>query len=174
MYRNSAYRIVDLCNIIKELYRKDYEESCYKSDEECPHRSDTVAGSRNGHKSCKRRVKCHGHIRFAIAYPCKYHGHNSSHCCCKVRIEHYKGCKLHIRICRHCNRRTAVKSEPAEPENEYAKSHCRQVMARNRSCFPVLIIFSDTGAEHCCSQTCDKTSYHMHAGRTCKIMEVQG
>src|SRR5699024_4325893 len=141
MYRNSTYRIVNLCNIIKELYRENYKESCYKTDEECSHRSDAVAGSRNCHKPCQRRIKCHGHIRFAITYPCKYHGHNSSHCCCKVRIEHYKRGKLHICICCHSYSRTAVKSKPAEPEDEYAESHCRQVMARNRSRFSFLVIF---------------------------------
>src|SRR5699024_6239161 len=104
--------------------------------------------------------------RFTITYPCKYHSHNSSHCRCKVRIEHYKRGKLHICICCHCYSRTAVKSEPAEPENEYAESHCRQVMARNRSVFTVLIIYSDTRAEHCEHKTCDKTSYHKHSGRT--------
>ena len=67
----------------------------------------------NTNETCKSTVHCHGNIRFTVTYPCE---EESNKCCCS-------SCKVCCHgditetFCGSCCG-TAVKSEPAEPENK--------------------------------------------------------
>ena len=171
--RNRTYRIIYLCYIIKELHSQNYQNTGDQADEECSNRSHTVTGSRNSYQPRKSCIKRNRHIRFSITDPCKNHTHDCGNRRCKVCIEHYQRCQFHIRICRHCNCGSSVKSKPAEPEDKHTERHRHDIMPGNRSCFSVFIVFSDTRPKHCRAKACDQSSNHMYTSGTCKIMKAK-
>ena len=171
--RNRADRIIDLRDVIKELNRKNDNETGNHTDEECAGRRYAVASCRNRYKARERRVEGHRYVRLAVLEPGKDHSDNGCDSRCEVCCHESIGSGNRIVRRVHRDRRAAVETKPAEPQNEYAECHRGQVMAGNRSCLAVLVVLADSGAKHPRAEAGDHTADIVNNRGASEIMHTK-
>ena len=173
MHGHGADRIVDLGDVIEEFDAQDDQDAGNEADEEGTERRDTVAGCRDGDKTCERCIEGHRYVRLAIADPGEDHGDHGCDSGSQVGVDEYKRSCDSGSIGIHGNGRSAVESKPAKPEDEDTERCGRHVVARDCSCLAILIVFTDAGTQHPGAEAGDKTADHMDTGGTCKVMEAE-
>ena len=173
MYRHSADRVVDLCDIVKKLHRKNDQDAGDKTDHKGAEGSHAVTARRDGNQACKGGVEGHGDVRLAVTKPGEDHSHNCRHCCRQVGVHEGKGSMESIRAVCHGGGGAAVETEPAEPENEDAQRHSHHVVAGNGLDLSLPVIFADPGSQHPCTQTGNDAAYVVDNRASGKIMEAQ-
>src|SRR5574344_818269 len=95
VYGNSTCRVINLCNLIKELNAEHDKDTGTDTDDcSCP-RVDCRTTCGDCDKTSKRAVHSHRHIWLLVADPSNNHGSNRSTSCCKV------GCHKNIAYV-HC------------------------------------------------------------------------
>ena len=172
MNRHGTDRIVDLCHIVKKFNRQDNQKSRYYTDHKGSKRRNTVASGRDRHKSRQRGVQRHGDVGFAVTHPGKDHRHD---CCdCRRQVRVHKSQRSVERICaiRHGSCGAAVKSEPAEPQNEDAQRHGCHVVSGDRSHLAVPVVLADPGSQHPGADKGTDAADHMNCTGAGKIMEA--
>ena len=166
MDTDRTYRVIDLGYFVEEFYGEYDEDTSDQSDDDCRVVADGVASGGDCYESGEGTVECHGYIWFSIADP----GYNKGCKCCGSSGK--IGCHCDItEVCGSCCGRAAVETEPAEPENKYAKSCNGKVVSGNRTDISFFIIFSNTRSEDFGTNKCTDTADHMDCCGTCKIVE---
>ena len=145
MYSYSADGVVDVEHIVEEPYAKAYKHARYSSDDDSSESVGNVTARRDCNQTRQRCVKTHTDVGMTILDPREDHtydrgdsGSNSGRQ--KDRSKLFNRC-----------RSRAVKSVPAEPENEYAQSAKRDVVTGESADLDLAVLalleLTDTGAE---------------------------
>ena len=173
MYGDSANRIVDLGNLVKEFDGKDNNDAEYRTHDGSAKGRNRVASGGNAHKAGQSRVIGHGHIGFPVANPGEHKGHAAGNRRSQIGIEeNHTGADQRV-IGIHGYRGAAVEAEPAEPKDEHAQRSCRNIMSQNGFRLAFLVVLTDTGAEHGRADAGADAADHMYCRGTGKIMESQ-
>ena len=173
VHGNSADRVINLDNVIKEFNGEDAEHTGNDADDGSAERINHIAACGNGNQTGQSTVKGKGDIRFAVTHPAGDQRGNGSQRSGQVGIEADQTSGNHGVIACHCHGGATVEPEPAEPQDKHAQGHGGQVVAGDCAGLAVLVVLTNTGAKHPGAQAGGNAANKVNGGGTGKIMEAQ-
>ncbi|MPM64663.1 hypothetical protein SDC9_111551 [bioreactor metagenome] len=171
MHRNGTDRIIDVSNLFKE-FNGEYND--YAADDPNDGRAErrdciTACGYCNQAGECS--VEGHRYIGFLIPPPRQEHGCNGCKGCGQIGIEE-NHCRTDLAFTAiETERRTTIETEPTEPEDEHTQGSQGEAVTRNRLCFLIAVVLTNSRSDDLRPPEGCNSSYHMNCSRTGKVMK---
>ena len=124
-----AHRVVDLGHLVKKLHCQHDHNAEDQSHDRRACRTDCVAAGGDAYQPGQRRVIGHGDVRLAIPQPREDQRNAAGHSRRQIGVEEDQPGADNGVVARHADGRSAIKTEPAEPQDEYPQRSKGQVMA---------------------------------------------